>query len=71
MRQRAGALCIDPEQGVTIVFMISKPKRGLLRRGEGPLMGAAALYPSDKGMVMGALIDNRGGRAMCVLRSRC
>src|ERR1700687_1231775 len=49
MPQRAGALCIDPEQGVTIVFMISKPKRGLLRRGEGPLMGAAALYPQHNG----------------------
>jgi diguanylate cyclase (GGDEF)-like protein len=47
------------------IFMISKPLRGLLRAGESPLSGAAALYPYITGIVMGELLANQGGGAMC------
>jgi hypothetical protein len=42
MRQRGGAVCIDPEQRAG-VFMISKPRRRLLCSGESPLSGLAAV----------------------------
>jgi hypothetical protein len=50
MRQRSGGFCIDPEQqqsaigdDAPAIFINSKPKRRLLRRGESPLSGMAAL----------------------------
>jgi hypothetical protein len=42
MRQRRGAFSIDPEPRRE-VFIISKPRRGLPRRGETPLSGGVAL----------------------------
>jgi hypothetical protein len=68
MLQRAGAFCVDPEQ-LPSIFIISKPRRGLLRGGESPLSGAAASCPKPTGIVMGGLFDNGGGGAMCVLHS--
>jgi hypothetical protein len=51
------------------LFMISKPKQRLLLRGESPLSDTAARYGQQEA-VMDAL-DNRGGRTLCILRSRC
>jgi hypothetical protein len=41
MRQRGGAVCVNPERRAG-VFMISKPRQRLLRRGESPLSDLAA-----------------------------
>jgi hypothetical protein len=50
MRQCAGGFCIDPERasrqaGDPVIFINSKPRRRLPRRGESPLSAAAASYP--------------------------
>jgi hypothetical protein len=50
MRQRAGGFCVDPEQasrqaGDPVIFINSKPRRRLPRRGESPLSGGTASYP--------------------------
>jgi hypothetical protein len=78
MRQRAGAFCIDPEHGsgVIAIFINSKPRRGLFGRGESPLSASAALCParrrgSPKGIVVGGLVDNRGGRGTRALQGQC
>jgi hypothetical protein len=41
MRQCGSAFCSDPEHQMPF-FIISKPRRGLLRRGESPLSDAGA-----------------------------
>jgi len=48
MLQRAGIFCVDPEQ-LPPIFIISKPRRGLLLGGEGPLSDVAACYRQDNG----------------------
>ena len=61
MRQRRGAFRIDPEPRRE-VFIISKPQRGLPRRGETPLSGG--LHFRVKTMAQGGLFDNGEGGAM-------
>jgi hypothetical protein len=44
MLQRGDAFCVDPEQ-LPPIFIISKPRCGLLLGGESPLSDVAACYP--------------------------
>jgi hypothetical protein len=78
MRQHCGAFCIDPEQAMASKLRFlhqfktkPKPRFVLLTRGESPLSGVAAPWPSGTGIGMGGLFDNGRGRAARALGLRC
>jgi hypothetical protein len=41
-RQRRGPCCSDPEHWPAVLFINSKPQRGLSDRGDAPLSGTVA-----------------------------
>jgi hypothetical protein len=50
----------------SIIFINSKPRRGLRGRGESPLSGTVAPYVPTMGIVTGGLLDNGKGAGQCV-----
>jgi hypothetical protein len=60
---------INPEQP-RVFFMISKPQHRLPLGGEIPLSGALHFIGKQRASMV-ERVDNRGGRAMHVLRSQC